>query len=327
MSLQALPSSVVALMRKDVRRSVAVLCAATPTLLPVPAIMEGEVPAEAVSGAPTLLYEVFRQYDDRLILYPDHMLRYEKSLSHVYPTASVDANTKAVRVAVETLMKAHADEFPIRQNIKIVSWGPSPYECVCYYIHSRYPPDEWYTQGIRTGLLVDADRSNPNDKVVQADLRQRAAAAQKELDAFEVLLLNKGDADPLVPEGSRSNYILVSGNGKDAAVLSSEDEDILIGITLTAVQRVCGRLGIHYHKRKLRLSDVLEADAIAMLGTSVGVLPMRELVVSKGDLASLPPKCQKLFVPRGDNMAALLKPSQDNPIIQQLVEAYTSAIF
>lgn len=326
MSLHSIPSSVVALMRKDVRRSVAVLCAATPTLLPVPTIMEGEVPAEVVGTTP-LLYEVFRQYDDRLILYPDHMQRYEKSLSHVYPTASVDANTNAVRMAVDALMKAHADEAPIRQNIKIVSWGPSPHECICYYIQSSYPPDGWYTQGIRMGLLVDADRTNPNDKVVQSDLRQRAGDAQKVLEAYEVLLLNKGDSDPLVPEGSRSNYILVSGKGKDAAVLSSVDEDILIGITLTAVQRVCGKLGIPFHKRKLRLSDVLEADAIAMLGTSVGVLPVRELVVTKEGLPALPPACQKLFVPRSDNTAALLKPSHDHPIIQQLVEAYTSAIF
>eukprot|EP00658_Telonema_sp_P-2_P051053 TRINITY_DN39064_c0_g1_i1.p1 TRINITY_DN39064_c0_g1~~TRINITY_DN39064_c0_g1_i1.p1 ORF type:complete len:145 (+),score=39.31 TRINITY_DN39064_c0_g1_i1:48-482(+) len=87
-----------------------------------------------VVGTTPLLYEVFRQYDDRLILYPDHMQRYEKSLSHVYPTASVDANTNAVRMAVDALMKAHADEAPIRQNIKIVSWGPSPHECICYYL-------------------------------------------------------------------------------------------------------------------------------------------------------------------------------------------------
>lgn len=325
--MQSIPSSVVALMRKDVRRSVAVLCAATPTLLPVPAIMEDEGPAKVVACTAPLLYEVFRQYDDRLILYPDHMLRYEKSLSHVYPSASVDTNTNAIRVAVDALMKAHAEEYPIRQNIKIVSWGPSPYECVCYYIHSSYPPDEWYAQGIRAGLLMDADRANPNDKVVQADLRQRAVDAQKVLEAYEVLLVNKGNPDPLVPEGSRSNFILVSGKGKDAAVLSSEDEDILIGITLTAVQRVCGKLGIPFHKRKLRLSDVLEADAVAMLGTSVGVLPIRELVVTKGDLSALPPQYQKLFVPRDDNKAALLKPSHDHPVVQQLVEAYTSAIF
>ena len=75
-------------------------------------------------------------------------------------------------------------------------------------------------------------------------------------------------------------------------------------------------------------SDVLQADAIAMLGTSVGVLPIRELVVEKADISALPPDSQRLFSPTSsDNVAALQKPSQDHPVVQQLVAAYTSATF
>ena len=326
-ALHNLPAAAITLIRKDIQRSVAVKCGTKPVPIPVSHLLEGPI-SEGTTPPPTLLYEVFRQYDDRLILFPDHLRRYEASFRHLYPTVACEGALLAVSAAVESLLEAHRAEFPIRQNIKILSWGPTPEQCLCYYIRSSYPPDEWYTTGIRAGLLVNADRgSNPNDKVVQADLRLRATTAQACLSAFEVLLLHGGEADPLVPEGSRSNFILVKGAGSDAVVESSMDEDILIGITLLAVKRECAAAGIPFHQRKLRLSDVLQADAVAMLGTSVGVLPIKEVVVGLSELPNLPPFAQGAFTPSGEGVAVHTKRSNEHPLMLHLQKAYTATTF
>jgi len=137
-----------------------------------------------------------------------------------------------------------------------------------YFVNAHYPPPELYAEGVTLRLLRDAQRELPNAKIVQATLRERAVEEQKRTGCFEVLLCHK---DGLVPEGSRSNFLLIAANGH---VEMSCDEDVLLGITRKAVEECCAAAGIPVTKRKLYVDDVMNATAIAMTGTSVGVLPV-----------------------------------------------------
>jgi branched-subunit amino acid aminotransferase/4-amino-4-deoxychorismate lyase len=140
-----------------------------------------------------------------------------------------------------------------------------------YFIKAFYPPPEMYAKGTTLRILRDAQRDLPNAKVIQATLRERAIDEQTRTGCFEVLLCHK---DGLVPEGSRSNYFLISRQGE---VVMSRDEDVLLGITRLAIEDCCRAAGIPVVKRALYEKDVMDAEAVAMTGTSVGVLPVARI--------------------------------------------------
>lgn len=199
-------------------------------------------------------------------------------------SAGLPALVSDIDTTVRQLVAEHSD---LHENIKIfVFMAPRNHaqneadaEEVCrwcfsfcaYFVKALYPGEEMYAQGVRLAVLHDAERHNPTAKVVQDALRDRAVAEQRRTGCFEVLLAH---ADGLVPEGSRSNYLLVDGDG---AVHMSCDEDVLIGITRRAIEACCRDSGIPLIKRKLYLPDVLGAKAVAMTGTSVGVLPVASI--------------------------------------------------
>jgi branched-subunit amino acid aminotransferase/4-amino-4-deoxychorismate lyase len=137
-----------------------------------------------------------------------------------------------------------------------------------YFVKAFYPPKSLYEEGAYLRLLHNAHRTDPNAKIIQSTLRERAATLEQKTGCFEVLLCHD---DGLVTEGARSNYFLVSAEGE---VVMSADDDVLLGITRQAIEACCAEAGIPVVKRKLYVADVLAAPAIAMTGTSVGVLPV-----------------------------------------------------
>ena len=219
-------------------------------------------------------------------------------------------------------------------NVKIMCWqqdDTNVYVVVSFLIKSTYPPLSWYVDGITVGLLLNAQRSDPNHKVVHEALRERAALAQSSLGAFEVLLVSplmisvsasidlitvRGVTFPKkslkAPEGSRSNYLLVDSSGE---VVSSLHSDILVGVTMSVVDE-CLERRVTY--RPLFLEDVLMAQAIAMLGTSVGVLPIRRL-----DCQAAP--VSYLSTAEGGPLIEFSFDSAANKTIRLLIQRYEEA--
>jgi branched-subunit amino acid aminotransferase/4-amino-4-deoxychorismate lyase len=166
-----------------------------------------------------------------------------------------------------------------------------------FMLTSFYPPAAWYATGAVVGAMTAA-RPDPHSKVPMPEMRGRAARLQKEHGVFEVLL--RRPSDGALTEGSRSNFLLIMSRAdagaesaaeatpssssatpaalRGIAVVESLDEDVLLGVTRTAVERVCAAHGVPVVKRVIRDADVRAALGMALTGTSLGVLPVREVV-------------------------------------------------
>lgn len=230
----------------------------------------------------------------------DHWRRLETSLRHLGFADATEAERYVQRsladVAFPALIDANLRVAAAEEcNVKVVVFQTPQggLDAAMYFIASHYPPASWYQPPVAEGegtnsfcrlaVLPDSKRLDPNAKAVtvaMAAMRQAASSLMKQAATFEVLLCHPAaDAqDPLlVPEGSRSNFLLIAADG---AVEMSLDDDVLIGVTLTAVVKILNRpdAPAPLRRKKLRVEDVFGARAVAMLGTSVGVLPVHEIV-------------------------------------------------
>jgi branched-chain amino acid aminotransferase len=85
-----------------------------------------------------------------------------------------------------------------------------------------------------------------------------------------IMLTDEGN----VAEGSSANLYLV----KDGQLLTSpETEDILVGITRSAVRELARDLGIPVHERTIDRTELYQADEIFFCGTGVQVAPITEV--------------------------------------------------
>ncbi|RNF05831.1 protein G6 [Trypanosoma conorhini] len=309
-----------------------------------------------------LVYDVMRVRHGSVMFERDHVHRiYESS---VFAASSKPLSDAAklpfpVEAVTQNIRSYIRDEHEGKEdiNLKFLAWLPPcpnnlggeaewqkllcaiPY--TLYFVKSFFPPETWYTEGTRLSLLYNAQRHTPNAKIVQAPLRLRAKKLQESSTAYEVLLVWDKAAHYLVPEGSRSNYLLVTEDGR---LLCSLEKDILSGITLRAVKRAAAAAGLtSIEHRPLYVGDLCTARAIAMLGTSPGVLPVREIQMyydeeskmnfisalddfeqcGKGKVGCLLPQREAIL----SNGGRLALDSAHSRTLQQLREAYEAEAF
>lgn len=268
------------------------------------AVVAAEVGTDVTHPATwQLVYDVMRVRKQRVMFLDDHIKRIESSYRAVAPQAPLSQQAlDTIVCSLKSFIEA-SDCFKGReQNLKFLTWVPTAHEVtsteapdtlpgyfLVYATISFFPPPSWYVMGTRQALLYNAMRTNPNAKVVQSQLRARAKHLMERTGVFEVLLVHGAEDDYLIPEGSRSNYVLAT---EDHRLWCSAESDILIGVTLQAVRRaaVAAGLGAVVHQR-LTLKDLLSkhTTALAMLGTSLGTLPVREVLLYSD------PESQKSF--------------------------------
>lgn len=293
--------------------------------------------------------------------------------SHALLVQSVDGTPAAVPDAEGSAVHA------FNCNVKTVVWrrdaasGAAPVQAAAagapgqprpslallgyctYFIHSVYPPPSAYSGGVVCGLLHSAGRdpATRHAKTVQAALRARVAASLAATGAFEALLVEGPEGGFLVPEGSRSNYICVapgtpcSGDGCDATkgwptLFTSLDDDVLLGVTRGLVEACCARHGVRLVKRRVTATDLFDRSqcaAVALLGTSLGVLPVRGVRLNSADPAvaeGLRPALAKARVERhpaasessgkDDEDDVFVWNSQHHPLLKQLRVWYLEAL-
>ncbi|KAL7696195.1 Amino-transferase class IV [Lotmaria passim] len=237
-----------------------------------------------------VVYDVMRVRNGRILFLQSYAERFTHSLAlaapaHTFPTGLQQCLQARLQQYINAPGVLH--DGVTEQNVKIVSWlldgaaGTSPIPVLFLLPKSFYPAELMYREGAKLGFLYDAHRVNPNAKVAQTTLRDRANAYEKQNDLFEVLLVHDAADHFLVTEGSRSNYLL---QRRDGTWWCSAEEDILVGITLKTTYRViaaCG-LGTVQHG-KLNMKDVLECQSLYMLGTSPTIMPVRSILLYKDD--------------------------------------------
>lgn len=138
-----------------------------------------------------------------------------------------------------------------------------------YFIESYYPTREEFRRGIHT-VTLKMERSNPNAKLYQKELRDEVTRLIKEKNAFEALLVNH---DGTISEGSRSNIFFVKGN----KLITPPDSSVLLGVTRSKVISLCEDNGIEIEKRIIRLDEIGGFDGAFITGTSNDVLPVKTI--------------------------------------------------
>ncbi len=142
-------------------------------------------------------------------------------------------------------------------------------DILLYFTPHYFPSEKEYKEGINIGLCK-AVRNNPNAKILNTRARQKANHYIIENKLFEVLLIDKNQN---ITEGSRSNIFFI----KDDTVITSPHQDVLMGITRNNIINLCKKNLINHIERKVHLSELKQMDSAFISGTSLKVLPVKNI--------------------------------------------------
>jgi len=227
------------------------------------------------------IYEVIRVIQGVPLFTEDHLKRFYHSawLCHM----EIPLDEDSIRCYLLTLIVRNAVK---EGNIRFCfSFRPTG-KFQAYFIPHFYPGEDMKTRGIDCGIL-EAERPDPNAKVVHANLRDRANQMISTGGVYEVLLLN---ALGEFTEGSRSNLFFL----KNGVVVTSPAEDVLPGITRQKVIQELTASGKTVEFRNLKLAELPETEGAFLTGTSPKVLPIRK--IEKMEYPAIMPSIREIML-------------------------------
>jgi branched-chain amino acid aminotransferase len=140
---------------------------------------------------------------------------------------------------------------------------------VAYFVPHVYPTVKMYSEGVTCGILK-AERENPNAKVLQTTVRNRADQIITEKGFYEVLLV---DHLGKMTEGSRSNLFFVAEN----EIITSPANRVLVGITRQKTLQLASDLNIPVTEREVSFNELQAFSAAFLTGTSPKILPILKI--------------------------------------------------
>lgn len=209
------------------------------------------------------VYEVIRIIDGVPLFFEEHINRLWSSIKLLGYEQPYD-NATIKNYILELLKINNCYNY----NVKIVinELNSEKPNLFIYYINSSYPTDELYEKGIHT-ILYEAERDNPNAKIIAAAFRDKVNTSMKNANAYEALLVNnRGE----ITEGSRSNVFFV----KDDIFYTASAKDVLVGITRTRIIQLCLQLGYKVVEKPIHIDTLESIDGLFLTGTSPKVLPI-----------------------------------------------------
>jgi branched-chain amino acid aminotransferase len=212
-----------------------------------------------------LVYEVLRVVSGVPLFLEDHIRRLKNSSAKAgfIPHLTV----QAIEDGIHRLISGNRVEVG---NIKIivgeqegtVSWQ-------AFFIPFKYPSEADYQCGVELGIL-SAERKNPEAKIIQPEVREKANQMLESEALYEVLLI---DNEGYVREGSRSNIFFIRGE----TVVTPPANQVLNGITRQKVVDILHRDGYSFCEKPISLNDLAGFDAAFLTGTSPKVLPVNRI--------------------------------------------------
>lgn len=209
------------------------------------------------------VYEVIRVVDGVPLFFEEHINRLGNSIELLGYKQPYDNKT-----IEEHILKLLEINKCYNYNVKIIinALDSEKPNLFVYYVVSSYPEAELYEKGVHT-VLYEAERDNPNVKVIAATFRDKINESIKNANAYEALLVNnRGE----ITEGSRSNVFFV----KDDAFYTAPAEDVLVGITRKRIIQLCLKLGYKVVEEPINVSFLENIDGLFLTGTSPKVLPI-----------------------------------------------------
>lgn len=138
-----------------------------------------------------------------------------------------------------------------------------------FFIPHSYPTMREYKAGVRVDLLL-AERTNPNAKVIQSTIRERANQLISEKRLYEVLLV---DHQNRITEGSRSNVFFV----RNGVFYTAPSSMVLVGITRVKVFECLKKLNFSLIEEAILADQTDQFDAVFLTGTSPKILPVAKI--------------------------------------------------
>eukprot|EP01061_Rhynchopus_euleeides_P042066 TRINITY_DN7348_c0_g1_i1.p1 TRINITY_DN7348_c0_g1~~TRINITY_DN7348_c0_g1_i1.p1 ORF type:complete len:272 (+),score=110.48 TRINITY_DN7348_c0_g1_i1:81-896(+) len=203
------------------------------------------------------VYDVIRVRGGKLQFLQQHMARLAKSLAAV--------GGGSLPPGLEGLLTDLVAQCQLAdQNVKVLL-SEDARTCFAYPIESFYPPEEYYTGGVKA-KVISYVRDCPNAKVLNLPLKEQLSAAMA--GGIYELLLQGQDGD--ITEGSRSNVFCIVGG----ALVTAPVGAVLPGITREHVLALCKEHGIVVREERLTVELMNSASALFITSTSNGILPI-----------------------------------------------------
>lgn len=211
------------------------------------------------------VYEVLRMIDGVALFLEDH---FERLLSSAR-MSGIQLNMQLLDFgrSIEELMISNRQD---TGNIKFLLTSMNDFNHWSFsFIPHSYPSEKNYQQGVPTGLLY-AERTNPEAKVIQRSVREKADQMMADKQLFEVLLV---DRNGLITEGSRSNVFFVKENRFYTAPATM----VLSGVTRKKVLECLEELNYPVIEQAVSANEISTCEAVFLTGTSPKVLPINAI--------------------------------------------------
>jgi len=211
------------------------------------------------------VYEVLRMNRGVPFFFPDHMERLSTSVK--LQKKEILADMQTLRKAIICLARADKKR---ESNLKIVfNYNNGIKNWLVYYIEHIYPTDLQYRNGVK-GILFNAERKDPESKVINHKLRSSIYHKLIAEGGYEAILVNENN---FITEGSRSNIFFLKGE----ILVTAPDNVILNGITRKHILQICNENKIKVEFSCVNANDIKDYDAVFMTGTSPMVLPFSSI--------------------------------------------------
>lgn len=238
-------------------------------------------------------YEVVRFYHGRFFEAPAHWQRFDRSLGELRMSrpAGLDYEKLASELVTRNGMAAK-DGYVYLQ----ITRGAAPrnhsfhqeMEATVYAYATEFPRNvQKLRSGVRAVFHPDQRWARCDIKSVSLLANVLAAQMAREQGAEEAVLLRDG----WVTEASRSNVAIVKNGVVHTHPLS---ERILNGITRQVTVRLCENLGITLRQEAFTQADLLSADEVFLMGTTVEIMPVIEVDGQKIAGGTMGPVTQRL---------------------------------
>jgi branched-chain amino acid aminotransferase len=206
------------------------------------------------------IYEVLRVVNGIPLFLEDHLDRF-------YNSALLARKTiRFSETQISTFLKNLIDRNKVEEGNVLIS---CKINLKAFFVPHKYPTSEMYREGVTCGVL-NAQRENPNAKVFQTTVRQRADQMLAEDGFYEVLLV---DHRGRITEGSRSNVFFVREN----ELVTSPGNKVLLGITRQKTLQMAYDLKVPVAEREVDLNELQHFDAAFITGTSPKILPIQKI--------------------------------------------------
>jgi len=214
----------------------------------------------------TCIYEVIRVLGTQALFINDHLERLNNSFR--IAGFRYTQNKESLLLDLKHLIATNPiDEGNIKLEFHFIDNGET--RLMAYYVQTNYPTEAQQKSGVKCSLQF-TERQDPNAKIYNPEVREKANTLIEQLEVYETLLVNHNSC---LTEGSRSNLFFI----KDNTLITAEDSMVLPGVIRKQVLHSAKEEGIPIVFQSVSIEEIAQMDAAFITGTSPRMLAIAQL--------------------------------------------------